>query len=84
MGRFCPDKVRETVQALKEYYGQKGYIDASIQHETILKENEPVFDVDFYIDEEVDKEGQTNYYAGDLELDELIEIKKILKNTLLR
>ena len=48
---FSPDKVRETVQALKEYYGQKGYIDASIQHETILKENEPVFDVDFYIDE---------------------------------
>lgn len=36
---------------MKDLYGQKGYIDASVQHETLLKESEPVFDVDFYIDE---------------------------------
>jgi outer membrane protein insertion porin family len=32
-------------------YGQKGYIDASVQYETILKENEPVFDVHFSVEE---------------------------------
>ncbi len=48
---FSPEKVRDTAQAIKDLYGQKGYIDASVQHETILKENEPVFDVDFFIDE---------------------------------
>ncbi len=48
---FSPDKVRETAQAIKDFYGQKGYIDASVQYETILKENEPIFDIDFFIDE---------------------------------
>lgn len=48
---FSPEKVRDTAQAMKDLYGQKGYIDASVQHETLLKESEPVFDVDFYIDE---------------------------------
>lgn len=48
---FSPEKIRETGQAIKDLYGQRGYIDASVQHETLLKENEPIFDVDFYIDE---------------------------------
>lgn len=48
---FSPEKVRETAQAIKDYYGQKGYIDASVQFETILKEDEPIFDIDFFIDE---------------------------------
>lgn len=48
---FSPEKVRDTSQAIKELYGQKGYIDASVQFETILMENEPVFDVQFFIDE---------------------------------
>ena len=48
---FSPEQVRDASQAIKDYYGQKGYIDASVQYETILKENEPIFDVDFYIDE---------------------------------
>lgn len=48
---FSPDKVRDTAQAIKDLYGQKGYIDASVQFETILKENEPIFDIDFTIDE---------------------------------
>ncbi len=49
--KFSPDKVQATVQAIKDLYGQKGYIDASVQHETILMENEPVFDVRFFIEE---------------------------------
>lgn len=48
---FSPDKVRDTAQAIKDLYGQKGYIDASVQYETILMENEPIFDVQFYIEE---------------------------------
>jgi outer membrane protein insertion porin family len=48
---FSPEKVRDTAQAIKDLYGQKGYIDASVQHEILLKENEPIFDIDFYIDE---------------------------------
>lgn len=48
---FSPDKVRDTSQAIKDLYGQKGYIDASVQYETVLMEDEPVFDIQFTIDE---------------------------------
>lgn len=48
---FSADKVRDTSQAIKDLYGQKGYIDASVQYETVLMENEPVFDIQFTIDE---------------------------------
>ncbi len=48
---YSPEKIRETSQAIKDLYGQRGYIDTSVQFETHLKENEPVFDVEFYIDE---------------------------------
>ena len=50
-GTFSPDKIRETSQAIKDLYGQKGYIDANVQFETHLRENESIFDVDFTIDE---------------------------------
>jgi outer membrane protein insertion porin family len=48
---YSPDKIRDTAQAMKDLYGQKGYIDASVQYETNLKEDEPIFDLDFTIDE---------------------------------
>lgn len=48
---FSPDKVRDTSQAIKDLYGQKGYIDASVQYETLLMEDEPVFNIHFSIDE---------------------------------
>lgn len=48
---FSPDKIRDTAQAIKDLYGQKGYIDANVQYETPLNEEEPVFNVDFFIDE---------------------------------
>lgn len=48
---YSPDKIRESAQEIKDYYGQKGYIDANVQYEPILKENEPIFDLEFYIDE---------------------------------
>jgi outer membrane protein insertion porin family len=48
---FSPEKMRETSQAIKDFYGQKGYIDTSVQFEATLKEDEPIFDVDYSIDE---------------------------------
>jgi len=48
---FSPDRVRDTAQAIKDIYGQKAYIEASVQYETRLAENEPIFDVEFFIDE---------------------------------
>lgn len=48
---YSPEKIHETSQAMKDLYGQKGYIDASVQYETQLKEDQPVFDVDFQVDE---------------------------------
>jgi outer membrane protein insertion porin family len=48
---YAPDKIRDTAQAIKDLYGQKGYIDASVQYETLLHETEPVFDIQFSVDE---------------------------------
>lgn len=48
---FSPEKVRETAQAIKDFYGQKGYIDANVQFEAELQENEPLFNIHFTIDE---------------------------------
>ncbi|MDE3046553.1 MAG: outer membrane protein assembly factor BamA [Verrucomicrobiota bacterium] len=48
---YSPEKIRESAQGMKDLYGQKGYIDASVQFETCLQEEEPIFDVDFSIDE---------------------------------
>src|SRR5690606_5031399 len=48
---FSPDKLRDSSQGIKDLYGQKGYIDASVQFETVLMECDPVFDVHFTIEE---------------------------------
>lgn len=48
---YSPEKVRDTAQAIKDLYGQKGYIDASVQFETDLEENQPVFNVHYSIEE---------------------------------
>ncbi len=48
---FSPEKARDTSQEIKDLYGQKGYIDASVQYELTLKEDEPIYDIDYQIDE---------------------------------
>lgn len=48
---FSPEKIRETAQAIKDSYGEKGYIEANVYFDTHLMENEPIFNVNFYIDE---------------------------------
>ncbi|NGX28640.1 MAG: Outer membrane protein assembly factor BamA [Candidatus Anoxychlamydiales bacterium] len=48
---FSPEKIRETGQAIKDAYGAKGYIEANVYFDTHLMENEPIYNIDFYIDE---------------------------------
>ena len=48
---FSPEKVRDTAQAIKDLYGQKGYIDANVQYEMHLKEDAPVFDIAYSVEE---------------------------------
>ncbi len=50
-GTYSPEKLRETMQAIKDMYGRKGYIDANVQYETHLVENEPIYNVHFQISE---------------------------------
>lgn len=48
---FALEKIRGCAQAIKDRYGQKGYIDAEVNFDTILSENEPIYNVIFHIDE---------------------------------
>jgi outer membrane protein insertion porin family len=50
-GVYSPEKLRDTAQSIKEMYGRKGYIEANVQYETTLVENEPLYNVHFHIDE---------------------------------
>jgi outer membrane protein insertion porin family len=48
---YSPDKLRQSMQAIKDLYGRKGYIDASVQYETHLASNEPAYNVYYHIEE---------------------------------
>lgn len=48
---FSPEKAQGTAQAIKDLYGQKGYIDASVQYELGLKEEGEIYDIEYQIDE---------------------------------
>ena len=48
---YSPEKLRESAQAIKDFYGRKGYIDASVQYETHLVDNETIYNVYYTIDE---------------------------------
>ncbi|GAB4191434.1 MAG: outer membrane protein assembly factor BamA [Simkaniaceae bacterium] len=48
---YSPEKLRETIESLKELYGKKGYIDANIQYELQLVQNKPEYNVSFKIEE---------------------------------
>ncbi len=50
-GVYSPDKLRQSMQSIKDLYGRKGYIDASVQYETQLEPNEPVYNVYYNIEE---------------------------------
>jgi outer membrane protein insertion porin family len=48
---YSGENLRLSAQAIKDAYGQRGYIDTDVQFDTRINESEPVFDVDFYIAE---------------------------------
>lgn len=48
---YSPEKIRNTAEGIKGMYGRKGYINAHVNYESKLSENEPIYDVDFTIEE---------------------------------
>ncbi len=48
---YSPEKLRQSMQAIKDLYGRKGHIDANVQYETQLVEDRPVYNVHYYIQE---------------------------------
>lgn len=48
---YSPEKIHNSLQAIKDLYGNKGYIDTQIQYESYLKEDSPTFYLDLSIQE---------------------------------
>ncbi|NGX46364.1 MAG: Outer membrane protein assembly factor BamA, partial [Chlamydiae bacterium] len=48
---YSPEKLRATAQSIKDLYGRKGRIDASVTYETQLDTRVPIYNVHFQIDE---------------------------------
>lgn len=48
---YCPDKIRETIQSITNYYGAIGYIETVVDYEPILRNDEAIYDILFSIDE---------------------------------
>jgi outer membrane protein insertion porin family len=46
---YSSDKLRETAQAIKDAYGQKGYIETEANYTLKLNSERPIYDVDFTI-----------------------------------
>ena len=49
--KYSPDALRATVQNIKDLYGQRGYIDTNVSYQLYLLPNEPVYNVQFDIEE---------------------------------
>lgn len=50
-GPFSPRALHDTADAIKDYYGSKGYIDARVSYDPKLNQETKSFDVDFKIHE---------------------------------
>ena len=48
---YSPEKLRQSMQSIKDLYGRKGHIDAEVQYETQLVGNEPIYNVYYSIEE---------------------------------
>jgi outer membrane protein insertion porin family len=48
---YSPQKIQECTQIIKDFYGHKGYIDASVNYEANLDEEQPIFNLFFTVDE---------------------------------
>ncbi len=49
--KYSPDALRDTVQNIKDLYGQRGYIDTNVSYQLYLMSDEPVYNVQFDIEE---------------------------------
>lgn len=48
---YSPEKVRDTIQAIKDLYGKKGYIETDIQYTLQLIPLQPAYNIHFQIEE---------------------------------
>ncbi|MFZ4098765.1 MAG: outer membrane protein assembly factor BamA [Chlamydiia bacterium] len=48
---YSPERVRDTVQAMKDLYGSKGYIEADVQFAAELEQDAPIYRMQFKIKE---------------------------------
>lgn len=48
---YSPDQMRDTAQAIKDLYGQKGHIDTQVTFEAYLRDQSPIYDVHYQIEE---------------------------------
>lgn len=48
---YSPEKVRSTIQEIKDLYGKKGYIETDVQYTLQLSESAPNYSVHFQIEE---------------------------------
>lgn len=48
---FSPDKLRDITQAIKDLYGQKGYIETQVVQSSYLSPCDPIYDIHFDIEE---------------------------------
>lgn len=48
---YSPEKLRLTTQNIKDLCGRKGHIEASVQYETKLVSNKPIYNIEFLISE---------------------------------
>jgi len=48
---FSPEKLRDSIQNVKDLYGKDGYIETNINYVLHLSPNEPTYDVDIQIEE---------------------------------
>ena len=50
-GTYSPEALRQTVQSIKDLYGERGYIDTNVTYQLYLCSDEPVYNVQFDIEE---------------------------------
>jgi outer membrane protein insertion porin family len=50
-GVYSPDRLRKTIQEIKDLYGKKGYIETDVQYTLQLAHAEPTYNVHFQIEE---------------------------------
>lgn len=50
-GVYSPEKLRDTAQCIKDLYGRKGYIETIVDYDIQLVHNEPIYNVNFSIEE---------------------------------